>query len=267
MPMVRLENATVLAGQMSILGPLSLTVERGEFLGIVGPNGAGKSTLLRLLAGMAEPDSGHIAFFEGDEREGHAVTAALRRRSIGLLFQHHHFNPDLPFTVEDVVYFGRAGLRAPGKRYGKRDARAVQAALASLELKAMRRQPYRELSGGERQKTQLARLVAQQPRLLLLDEPSAGLDLDWQERLTRLVAQLYSEEKRTIVMVTHDVDHLPECCSRVLLMKKGRLQASGTPEQVFQPDILSDLYDCAMEVVWREGRCHAFSTGARGGRP
>jgi len=259
MPIARLENALVQLGGKTVLGPLSLTVETGDFWGVVGPNGSGKTTLLRVLAGLQAAARGRVVFLERAVENGANYTRALLRRSIGFLFQHHEFLPDLPFTVEDVVYFGRAGVCGLGRRYGAADREAVREALESLGLEAFRKRLYRELSGGERQKTQLARLVAQGADLLLLDEPAAGLDLDWQERLTHLVEDLYLRRRKTLVVVTHDVDHLPASCNRVLLLKQGKPLAAGAPAEVFRPDILSELYGCPMEVAQRNGRFHAFS--------
>jgi iron complex transport system ATP-binding protein len=236
----------------TLLGPIDLSIRRGEFWGVVGPNGAGKSTLLRAIAGLEQIGGG-------------SLESAADRRRIGYLFQHHDFIPELPFTVEDVVAFGRAGLSAVGAVRAQADRAATGRALETLDLGAMRHRLYRELSGGERQKVQLARLVAQEADLLLLDEATAGLDLDWQERLTALIGELHSQTGTTIVMVTHEVHHLPACCDRALLLHRGRALASGAPAEVFTPELLSKLYSCRMDVTERAGRFLAHSLGPSAG--
>jgi iron complex transport system ATP-binding protein len=238
----------VCRGGTTLVGPIDLSIRSGEFWGVVGPNGAGKSTLLRTIAGLEQVAGGSIA-------------SAVDRRRIGYLFQHHDFIPELPFTVADVIAFGRAGLAAVGPARARADRAAISRALDTLDLGAMRQRLYRELSGGERQKVQLARLVAQEADLLLLDEATAGLDLDWQERLTALIGELHAQTGTTIVMVTHEVHHLPACCDRALLLQQGQALASGAPAEVFTPDLLSELYGCRMEITQRAGRFFAHSLG------
>jgi len=234
----------------TLLGPVDLEVARGEFWGVVGPNGAGKSTLLRTLAGLEKADAGVVELVGGGDR-----------RRVGFLFQHHDFVPELPFTVADVVGFGRSGRQAFGSLRGPTNHAAVDHALDLLDLGRMRGRLYRELSGGERRKVQLARLLAQDADLLLLDEPTAGLDLDWQERLTALVDEVHERTGVAIVMVTHEAHHLPKCCEKVLLLRGGRAIATGPPAEVFTPDLLSELYACRMEVTERSGRYFAHSLG------
>jgi ABC-type Mn2+/Zn2+ transport system ATPase subunit len=237
----------------TLLGPVDLEVVRGEFWGVVGPNGAGKSTLLRTLAGLESAASGEVEPVAGGDR-----------RRIGFLFQHHDFLPELPFTVFDVAAFGRSGRQVFGPLRGPENRAAVEHALDLLGLGTMPDRLYRELSGGERQKVQLARLLAQDAELLLLDEPTAGLDLDWQERLTELVGELHDRTGVAVVMVTHEAHHLPSCCDKVLLLREGRPVAVGRPAEVFTPILLSRLYACRMEVTVRNGRYFAHSLGPEG---
>jgi ABC-type cobalamin/Fe3+-siderophores transport system ATPase subunit len=215
--------------------------------------------LLRVLAGLESIDQGGL---EVMGVEGNRAGRERLRSRVGLLFQHHEYLPELPFTVEDVVGFGRVGRASLGLSRNRRDREAVGRALERLGLDAMRQRLYRELSGGERQKVQLARLLAQEAELLLLDEPAAGLDLDWQERLTALVGELFDEARTTVVMVTHEVDRLPARCDQALLLRQGRVVAQGTPAAVFTAKQLSAAYDCEMEVRERLGRIHAFSVAA-----
>jgi ABC-type cobalamin/Fe3+-siderophores transport system ATPase subunit len=238
---------------VNLVGPIDIAIAQGDFWGIVGPNGAGKSSLLRAIAGLEPISAGSLE-----------LAGRVDRRSIGLLFQHHDFVPELPLTVADVVGAGRAARVALGPLRSAEDRRAVDDALELLGLDAMEGRLYRELSGGERQKVQLARLVAQGADLLLLDEPAAGLDLDWQERLNALVADLHRATGVAVVMVTHEVHHLPPCCDRVLLLREGRGVARGAPAEVFTAELLSELYGCRMEVGRRGGRFFAHSLGPAG---
>jgi ABC-type Mn2+/Zn2+ transport system ATPase subunit len=244
-----LESAVVSYRGRSVLGPLSLSVAPGDFLGVVGPNAAGKSTLLEALAGLRPLGAGR--------RE-----PAPPRADVGLLFQHHDYLPDIPFTAEDVVAFGRVPRLGVLRRPGPADRDAVGNALARLDLEAVRRQPYRELSGGMRRRVHLARLLAQDATLVLLDEPTAGLDPAIQEDLIGTIAALPGP-CRAVVMVTHDIDHLPASCNRVLLLKGGRPLAEGAPSDVLTEERLSALYDCRMGVERQDGRFVALRLGGR----
>lgn len=245
-PAVRCSTLTVRRAGRAILGPLDLELESGQLVGIVGPNGAGKTTLLRILAGLERPSGG-------------AVEVSSVRRAV--LLQHHLVASDLPFTVDEVVGFGRLGGWRPGRRPGARDRRAVEEALTALGLSGMRRRLYRELSGGEQRKVQLARCLAQEPELLLLDEPSAGLDLEWQERLTALVGALHARTGATVLMVSHEVGRLPAGCSSVLLLREGQRVAFGMPQEVIRPETLRRAYGVEMEVGERDGRRYAVAVG------
>jgi len=242
-----LREAAVRRGGRTLLGPVSLRIGRGEFWGIAGPNGAGKTTLLKVLAGLLPPSEGHAS--------------GPPRGRIGVLLQHHAFLPDLPFTVEDVALFGRTGIAGLGRPFRPEDREAAREALDRLGLGGMKDRLYRDLSGGEQKKAQLARLLAQDADLLLLDEPAAGLDLAAQEQMTLLAGDLHRRTGRTFVMVTHEIDRLPAECGRVLLLREGRVLAAGPPREVFLPETLSALYGCPMEVVSRGNRFHAFSLG------
>ncbi|MFC1607475.1 ABC transporter ATP-binding protein [Candidatus Latescibacterota bacterium] len=257
-----LDGAVISCRGRNILGPLSLTIQENEFWGIIGPNGAGKSTLLKTLTGSQRLSQGRLSLF------GQAYRAASSRKppssvfkKVGMLLQQHSTNHGIPFTVEDVVLFGRAGFPGTGRRYGKEDIAAVGQALTRLGMTRYRLRLYRELSGGEQRKVHLARLLAQKPDLLLLDEPTAGLDIDWQERLTGLVEELHRFLGKTIVMVTHDIDRLPSCCTNVLFLRKGLPAVMGKPEKVFTSSLLSELYCCPVEVTVRRGRYHVISLG------
>ncbi len=256
---IEIENIEVRHGRRRALGPVSLTLREGAFLGVVGPNGAGKSTLLRALAGLQPVHDGGIRLFGKP-----VATRGLRRcrtcvRDVGFLFQRHDFTPELPFTVEDVVRFGRVRPEWLRFRFSAEDQAAVETALEHLDLSSLRFRLYRELSGGERQRVQFARLLAQEARIILLDEPTAGLDLDARERVTALAAEMRSTFGKTVVMVTHEVDRLPADTDNVLLLDRGRTAACGPPEAVLTPELLARAYCCPVVVLHRNRRFHAFA--------
>jgi iron complex transport system ATP-binding protein len=247
---------TVRRGRREVLQSVDLSLRTGEFVGVVGPNGAGKSTLLHVLAAMQPPSSGRGVLFGEALPLKHRVARSAWSR-LAFLPQRHETAPELPFTVRDVVEFGRAGLAADG-------GSSVRDALRLMELQDFADRLYRDLSGGEQQKVQLARLWARRADLVLLDEPAAGLDPDRRERLTECVTQL-AGARRTVVMVTHDIHDLPVTCSRVLLIRAGRLVGDGPPARVLTDAALSALYDCRMHVTHHAGRYAAFSVGRGAG--
>jgi ABC-type cobalamin/Fe3+-siderophores transport system ATPase subunit len=252
-------DLSVTEGRRTLLGPVTAALQEGDFCGVVGPNGAGKTTLLHVFARLRSFSNGSLQLL------GHPMSASSRRTprslrsQIGLLFQQQGFSSDLPFTVRDIVLLGRVGNTAWFRPYGAGDRAKCEEALQALGIEDLGNRLYRELSGGEQRKVQLARLVAQEARLLLLDEPTAGLDLDWQERLTHILQSLYELRKCTVIMVTHEIDRLPACCNQAILIREGRIVAAGPPQRVFRAEVLSQLYGCDVRVEHQDGRYHVFS--------
>jgi len=253
------DDVVVRLGGKRVLGPLTVSIAPGELWGVVGPNGAGKTTLLRTLAGMEPIAGGALSVAGRPIGRGPRDRRPDLRRDVAYLMQHHDFHRDLPFSVADVVAFGRIGRVGIGRRQDAADQAAVDHAIDLLGLEELRRRLYRELSGGQRQKVQRARVVAQEASLVLLDEPASGLDLDWRERLTALVDLVHRSSNAALIMVTHEVDHLPQSSDNVLLLQDGRVLASGAPETVLHSRSLSALYGCEMVVVAEGGRFHAHS--------
>lgn len=258
MVIAELSNVVVRRRRQTLLGPLSLALHPTDFLGVVGPNGAGKSTLLRILAGVLRPSAGKVSV-HGVPMWSSAGARRQVRENSGYLLQRHDVAGHVPFTVADVVGFGRAGLRAAGN--AREHADAVQAAMRRVGVQDLAQRLYHTLSGGEQQRVHLARIWARQASLVLLDEPTAGLDPDQRERLTMMVQDLHASGGRTVVMVTHDLAALPACCSRVLLLKRGRALAAGAFPETASPAALSELYECPMQVIAGGGRIHAFAAG------
>ncbi|MFW6107748.1 MAG: ABC transporter ATP-binding protein [bacterium] len=255
-----LEAVRVRRGRGTILDVDRLAVAAGEFVAVVGRNGAGKTTLLNVCCGLAGPGGGRV------ELDGRPLSPRLRQQ-IGYLPQAAEYNAGLPLTVREVVRLGRAARRGLLRRFRRLDDQRTAEWLDRLGLGPLGGRTFRTLSGGEQQKALLARAMVQEPALLLLDEPGAYLDVDWRRRLTDTIEAIYLETGLTVLMVSHEVGLVPACCTRVVLMKAGRVVTSGPPDEALSPERLSALYGCRIEVREQAGRRHVVSlpNGSEGG--
>ena len=241
------EGLTVLRGGTRLLDRVSLRIATGEFLAVLGPNGAGKSTLLQTLPALIACTGGLTVLGQRLDRLSALKRNALRRR-IGYVPQlQSRPSPVLPLCVREVVELGC--LDRPAR---------VALALEETGLAALAERPYHVLSGGEQRKVHLARALAGEPELLLLDEPAGHLDLRWQEWITQWLGRLWRRGGLTVIMVTHDLRHLPAGISRVALLQEGRLLREGPPATTLQPEVLSNLFGWPLRVIEADGRYHAI---------
>jgi iron complex transport system ATP-binding protein len=222
---------------------LSLTLAPGEFAGIIGPNGSGKTTLLRLLAGLLRPDGGKVVL---EDAELDALSPRLRARSIAVVLQ----EPSLlfNFSVLEIALMGRAPHLGLWGLEGADDFAAARRALAEVDLVGCEDRPVQELSSGERQRVFLARALAQEPRLLLLDEPTAFLDLKHALGLYEILRRLNRERGLTVVTVSHDLSLAARYAGRLILLDRGRIAADGAPGEVVTPARLREVYDAETDV-------------------
>ncbi|MGV8079487.1 MAG: metal ABC transporter ATP-binding protein [Syntrophales bacterium] len=239
-----------------LLHDIDLELRCGGFLGIVGPNGAGKSSLLMALLGFLDILEGSAEVLGRDIRNlGRGEWAVIRKR-IGYLPQRAQVDPYFPVTAGEVVLMGRVGHAGLLRPLGDADRRKAENALESLGMGSFRDRPFGHLSGGEQQKIHLARILAQEPEMIFLDEPMAGLDLKWQERLGGLIGDISRKRGAGIVIVTHELQHLPPACDRVALLRRGRILAAGQRDDVLREDILSELYECRVRRIVEDGRTY-----------
>jgi len=241
---IRLRDVRFAWGARTVLGGVSLAVEPGEFVGLLGPNGSGKSTLLRLIAGTLMPSRGDLAV--AGLVPGRATRRELARR-VAVVAQ----TPILPdgFTVAELVLLGRTPHLRTFQAEGEADfavARRALTAAGSLDLAG---RPLGELSGGERQRASLARALAQEPSLLLLDEPTAHLDPGIAQGIMATLARLNHEEGLTILASFHDINLAAAIFPRLLLLHEGRIIADGPPAAVITPLLLRRAYGYDAEVI------------------
>jgi zinc transport system ATP-binding protein len=194
-PAIDIQRLYFSYGNQAILEDINLTVEPGDFWGLIGPNGGGKSTLLKLILGMMTPDSGDIRIL--------GESAAKARTRIGYVQQNVHMNVHFPIAVLDVVLMGRLEPRRLGRRYSRADQETARACLEEVGMAAFAKRPMVQLSGGERQRVVIARALATEPEILLLDEPTSSIDPHFEDDLFVILERLNS--RITIVLVTHDI--------------------------------------------------------------
>ena len=236
--MSRLELRNVCAGYVApVVHDLTLTVDAGEVVALIGPNGAGKSTALRVAAGVLRPTSGHACLDGGDLLK---LTPRERARRIAVVPQE---GPALTgLTVREMVGLGRTPYTRALVGPTAQDRQAVDWALAAAGVESLAKRLVDELSGGERQRVILARALAQQPRLLLLDEPTANLDLHHQVAMLELVRALSREQGLAVLAAVHDLQLAALYCDRVALLREGHLVSHGTPEAVLTEPLLLETF-------------------------
>jgi len=251
---IRLENVSVVRWGHSILTDLSLQVPPGGCCAVLGPNGSGKSTLLAILSGYLWPTGGAVRV--GDYRYG-AVELAEVRRTIGLIEPSRSPAFDERLSVREVVATGLFGtIRLPFHEEIPVAAwDRIDAEIRSFGLDGLGKEAFAPLSTGEQMKVLLARAMIGQPQLLLLDEPTAGLDMGARAVCIGALDRLLGRpEHPTVMMISHHLDELPRGVDQVVLLKQGRIFGDGPPDEMLTSDRLSRLMDCRIEVFRRNGR-------------
>lgn len=222
---------------------VSLDLAGGEFVAIVGPNGSGKTTLLRGMSRLLRPAAGQVLL---DGREIRAIGARGVARRLAVLTQLHDEGLDL--TVGELVWRGRAPHQGVLQRARPADREAVAHALRAADLEALAERPLASLSGGERQRAWIALALAQQPRVLLLDEPTTFLDVRHQVEVMALLRRL-NEGGMTVVAVVHDLALAGRFMRRAIGMRDGEVAFDGPPREVFRPDVLERVFGVPMDVL------------------
>jgi len=243
--MIRADGISLRRGGRPVLVDVDLELRSGEVLALVGPNGAGKSSLLGVLAGELVPDAGTVLL--DDKPVGDYAPRQLARRR-AVLTQEHSIS--FPFLVREIVAMGRAPwVRRPEEA---EDEDVIEASMLETDVARFADRRTTELSGGERARVALARVLAQRTEVVLLDEPTAALDLGHQEQVM-LVARRLAEQGRAVGVVLHDLSLAGAHADRIALLSAGRLVAVGTPAEVLTPERVGAVYDVPVTVVEVDG--------------
>jgi ABC-type Mn2+/Zn2+ transport system ATPase subunit len=224
--LLRLQQASFGYGPIAVVSDIDLTVDAGDFLGIVGPNGAGKTTLFRGLLGLLPPLSGRV------ERAGGAIGYVPQRESL---------DPIFPVSVADVVHMGAYGRLRGLRLLPGADRRRAQALLERVGLAQKAHAPFSSLSGGQRQRVLIARALMNSPRLLLLDEPTSGVDRGAEQRILELLGDLCRTERIAVLLVSHQVAMLRSAVREVLLVSGGHI-LRGAAAELLAPQNLDRIY-------------------------
>jgi iron complex transport system ATP-binding protein len=243
MPLLRVDNVSFKYGEQWVLRGIGFEVEKGDFLGIIGPNGSGKTTLLRVIDGILTPQEGAV-LLEGTEigklrREALARFVAVVPQYSALAF---------PFSVEEVVLMGRAPHLGRWRFEGDEDHCIAQKAMEMTDTLGLAARDMESLSGGERQRVLIARALAQGPRLMLLDEPTAFLDIRHQVDFFDRIRALNRDGGLTVIAVTHDINLAAYYCDRIILLKDGRIEAAGPVEAVITEEHIRKAYETKVMV-------------------
>ncbi|MCI0421291.1 MAG: ABC transporter ATP-binding protein [Acidobacteria bacterium] len=242
-PAIFLEQIRFSYRSQLVLQDVSLEIPRQSFLALIGPNGGGKTTLLRLMSKVLRPLQGSI-LLEGQPIEG--FTARELALKLAVISSEQHF--EFPFSVADVVAMGRFPHLNRLERMSARDWQSVDDAMERTSVSHFRDRPISQLSSGEKQRVLIARAIAQEPSILMLDEPNAHLDINHQITIFNLLRALNRQHQMTVVVVLHDLSAAAAFCETVALLHQGRIVRMGKPEEVVTAELIQQTYGAEVAV-------------------
>ncbi|MBI3120569.1 MAG: metal ABC transporter ATP-binding protein [Candidatus Kerfeldbacteria bacterium] len=241
-PAITFHDVSFEYGNTPVLSNVHFTIAQGEYVGVIGPNGGGKTTLVKLLLGLLQPDFGTIRLF------GEPISPTTLRR-VGYVPQRIDAEDiAFPATVQEIVESGRTVHRGLFHRLTREDQKKVQAALAEAEISHIANRRFGELSGGERQRVLIARALASEPRLLILDEPTAGVDVASQEQFYTFLSNLHTQHGLTILLVTHEIDVIANEAQSLLCVNRS-ITFHGSPKAFIRSDYLQELYGKNVKMI------------------
>jgi iron complex transport system ATP-binding protein len=243
MNILEVENISAGYFDKAIIKDINFSVKKGEFVGVIGPNGAGKSTLTRALTRVLRPSKGSIRY---DGKDIYAISLNEAARSIAVVPQDTLIV--FEFLVWDIVMMGRIPYINKFKKVTERDLEVIERCLNLTNTKGLSARFINELSAGERQRVIIAKALAQEPGLLVLDEPTSHLDISHQIEIFDLIKKLSRDEALTVIAVLHDLNLAAEYCDRIILMNEGQIFAQGAPKEVLNYKTIEKVYKTVVVV-------------------
>ena len=243
-PILQTQAVNFSYDQDTILHSISISINPGEFIGVIGPNGSGKSTLLKLLGGVLKPDSGQLHFKEKNYLDYKQKQLA---QSITWVPQEHPmaFN----FKVSEIVLMGRHPYLSAFTFEGVDDVKIAHSAMERTQTLQFAQRNFNEISGGEKQRVVIAGAIAQEPELMILDEPTSALDIKYQIQILNILKQLNENQQTTIVLAMHDLHLASKFCTRLILLDEGKVFKDGTTEDVLQKEPIEKVYGVKVHVI------------------
>jgi zinc transport system ATP-binding protein len=233
---VELDHVWVWRGDNLALKDVSLRIERGKFIGLMGPNGSGKTTLLKTIVGLIPPDKGKV------------VVTGPSSKTIGYVPQEEHIDPDFPVTAYDVVEMGLYGSLGMFPRIGSSEKQQIQKALVRVGMHDHSSRRIGDLSGGEKQRVFIARAIVAEPRLLLLDEPTTGVDSGARDDFYKVISDLMEDLSLTVVLASHDLEVVPGRVDEIICINQS-VFVHAPPDQIRDTDVFRRAYGCELEFM------------------
>jgi len=240
---IDVNNLSYSYGNFKVLSDITFSVRKGDFFIVIGPNGSGKTTLMKVVAGILKPQNGRLEIL-GQPIDQYTRKALART----IAFVPQTLPVDFPFSVTEVVLMGRSPYLGMLGLEQERDLEIARQAIAFTGVEHLAHRKLDQLSGGEQQRVFIARAICQEPEVILLDEPTASLDLAHQVRLLDLMEKLKREKGVTVVMISHDVNLAAMYADSLLLLNKGQIVSRGNPDQVLTFQTLEEVYGCTLLV-------------------
>ncbi len=235
---IELDNVSINFGASEVLKNVSVTIGRGEFLGIIGPNGGGKTTLLKVLLGLLEPDDGKVRVL--------GKPPSKISDQIGYVPQYTNFDSKFPINIWDVVLMGRVGKLGWKPFFSSRDKEVALETLEKVEMAKFKDKQISELSGGQQQRVLIARALTTEPQLLLLDEPTASVDEKMRQNIYQLIRQLNEDEHITIILVSHDIGIISSYVNKIACLNKYFIYHDS---KELTPEMLEASYKCPVDII------------------
>jgi iron complex transport system ATP-binding protein len=257
-PHLEVKNLVFAYDSEPILKDISLSVQKGEFVGLIGPNGSGKSTLLKLMGGVMNLSDEAISI------NGHPINSIKKKvlaRDITWISQEHPMV--FPFTIQEIVLMGRHPYLPPLSFEGEEDYRIARDAMEITHTSHFSNRYFNEISGGEKQRVMLASAIAQEPEIMLLDEPTSALDLKYQIQILNILKRLNEEKKITLILATHDLNLASRYCRRLILLDDGAIISDGNPAEVLKKEIIENVYGVNVNLHSLDGQLfvHPITSG------